>query len=111
MQSYGQKAQRRAVKEAVREEMHRYAEHFDLCVLMTLRRYGYGAKRLREFYEDFAATYEDFKRRYYDRDDERIFGERGDTYEMKKALLEIGFDYEAEVKRLNEKKEAEGCQG
>ena len=47
MQSYGQKAQRRAVKEAVREEMHRYAEHFDLCVLMTLRRYGYGANSTR----------------------------------------------------------------
>lgn len=111
MKSYGQAAKRRQIKNAVRDEMSRYAEHFDLCMLTTVRRkFRCGKKGLREFYEEFSKTYDDFKRRYYDKDDEKIFGERGDTYEMREALLNIGYDYDAEVKRLSEQKEAEQCQ-
>lgn len=69
---------------------------------MALHRRGYDAKQLREVYEDFVAIFDEFKRRYYDKDDMKVFGERGDTYELREALLDIGFDYEAEVKRLRE---------
>lgn len=100
MKSFGQAAKRRQIKNAVREEMLKYAEHFDLCFLMALHRRGYGAKRLREVYEDFVAIFDEYQRRYYDADDMKVFGERGDTYEMREALLKIGFDYEAEVTRL-----------
>lgn len=106
MNSFGQAAKRRQIKNAVRDEMHQYAEHFDLCMLMTVRRmFGCGAKRLREFYEEFSETYDEFKRRYYDKDDMKVFGSRSDTYMLKEKLLASGFDYDAEVKRLSEQKE------
>lgn len=103
MNSYGQKFQRRQIKNAVREEVLKQAEHYDLCVLMTLHKdFGFGATRLKRFYDKFSETYRSFKEHYFDKDDERIFGERGDTFELREALLKIGFDYEAEVKRMTE---------
>lgn len=102
MKSYGENARRRQIKDAVRQEMLKYAEHFDLCMLTTLHLRGYGAKRLKEFYEEFCEIYEEFQRRYYDRDDMKVFGSRSDTYMLKEKLLAIGFDYDAEVKRLKE---------
>lgn len=103
MNSFGQNAKRRQIKNAVREELFKQIEHYDLCMLMTVHKNcGYGAQRLRKFYRDYSETYNAFKDRYFDKDDERIFGERGDTYEMREALLKIGFDYDEEVKRLTE---------
>jgi len=103
MKSYGQNFQRRQIKEVVREEILKQAEHYDLCVLITLHtEFGFGAKRLKQFYAGFSATYRAFKERYFDKDDIKIFGERGDAYELKKALYNIGFDYDKEVKRMIE---------
>ena len=107
MKSYGNNYQRREaqreLKAYVREEIIKQAEHYDLCVLMTLHEdFGLGAERLKRFYNKFSETYRSFKDRYFDKDDERIFGERGDTFELREALLKIGFDYEAEVKRMTE---------
>lgn len=103
MNSYGQNAKRRQIKEAVRDELIKQVEHYDLCMLMTLHKdFGFGAERLRRFYAGFSETYNSFKDRYFDKDDMKIFGERGDTFEMREALKNIGFDYDAEVKRLVE---------
>lgn len=101
MKSYGKMAKRRQIKNAVREEMHNYAEHFDLCTLYTLHReFGFGATRLKRFYTEFQEVYEDFKRRYYHKDDIKEFGSRTDAYMMKEKLLELGFDYDEMVKEL-----------
>ena len=94
------KLNRETLKIEVRQEMDKYAEHFDLCMLWTLHLRGYGAKRLREFYHDFTDVFNEFKRRYYDPDDMKVFGERGDTYMLKERLKKIGFDYDKEVKEL-----------
>ena len=103
MKSYGQAAKRRQIKLAVRDEVEVFTEHFDLCVLYTLKReFGFGAERLKRFYDSFVSLYSELKRRYYDKDDMAIFGERGDTYELRKALLAAGYDYDTEVKRLKE---------
>lgn len=103
MNSYGQNAKRRQIKEVVREEILKQAEHYDMCVLIALHRdFGFGAERLKRFYRSFSETYRLFKDRYFDKDDMRIFGERGDSYELKKALCDIGFDYDKEVKRMIE---------
>ena len=105
MNSYGQNAKRRQIKNAVREELFKQIEHYDLCMLMTLHKdFGFGAERLRRFYACYSETYNAFKDRYFDDKDVRIFGERGDTYEMREALLKIGFDYDALVKELTEGK-------
>ena len=103
MNSFGQAAKRRQIKNAVRDEMLNYAEHFDLCMLSTVRRkFGCGRKRLREFYEEFCEIYNEMQRRYYDKDDVKVFGSRSDTYVMKERLKAIGFDYDVEVKILKE---------
>lgn len=103
MKSYGQAAKRRQIKNAVREELFKQIEHYDLCILITLHQdFGFGEERLRRFYRHFVETYTSFKEHYFDKDDERIFGERGDTYEMREALKKVGFDYDAEVKRMVE---------
>ena len=103
MNSYGQNYQRRQVKEVVREEILKQAEHYDLCVLLTLHKdFGFGAERLKRFYRGFSETYRAFKDHYFDKDDMKIFGERGDTYELREALKKAGFDYDKEVKRLIE---------
>ena len=107
MKSYGKNHQRREVenviRELAREEVLKQAEHYDLCMLMTLHKeFGFGAERLKRYYHSFSEVYRAFKARYFDKDDVKIFGERGDTYEMREYLKKIGFDYEKEVKELTE---------
>lgn len=108
MKSFGQQAERRRIRGVVKEEMLKYVEHFDLCVLWTLHRRGYGAKRLTDFYRDFVEEVMAMRNRYYDKDDMRVFGERGDTYVMRERLKEIGFDYEELTKQMNEEADADG---
>lgn len=103
MKSLGRAHRRKLIKDEVRTEMMNYAEHFDLVMLNTLHNeFGFGKKRLKRFYEAFCKNYERFKERYYDDDDVKIFGERGDTYVMREDLKKIGFDYEAEIRRLRD---------
>lgn len=103
MQSYNKAMQRKQIKNAVREEMEFYAEHYDLVMLTLLHRKGYGAKRLKEYYRDFVELYEEYQRKYYCKDDVEQFGSRTDAYVLKERLKEIGFDYDKEVKGLQER--------
>lgn len=104
MKSYNKAMQRKHIKNAVREEMEFYAEHYDLVMLWTLHvHFGFGATRLKRFYAKYVELYEDYKRRYYDKDDIKEFGSRTDAYVIKERLKELGFDYDTEVKELNER--------
>ena len=106
MKSYNAAMKRKIVKESVREEMEFYAEHYDLVMLTTLREhFGFGAERLRRFYAKYVELYEDYQRRYYDKNDIEQFGSRTDAYVLKERLKEIGFDYDAEVKNQKGGKE------
>lgn len=103
MKSYSKAMQRKHIKNAVREEKEFYAEHYDLVLLWLMHtKYGFGAKRLREFYRDYVELYTDFKNKYYCKDDIEQFGSRTDAYVLKQRLNEIGFNYDTEVKELHE---------
>ena len=104
MKSYGQAAKRRQIKNAVRTEMEKYAEHYDLCLLWMMHtKLGFGAKRLKEAFDAFIEIYYEFKRRYYDEDDIKTFGSRSDSYVIKEELKKIGFDYDAYVEASGER--------
>lgn len=104
MKSFGQAAKRRQIKNAVRTEMDKYAEHYDLCLLWMLHTHlGHGAKRLKEDFDAFIKIYYDLKARYYDEDDIDNFGSRSDSYVIKEELKKIGFDYDAYVEASSER--------
>lgn len=107
MKSFNSAMKRKIIKEAMREEMVFYTEHYDLVLLWLMHeKYGFGAKRLREFYADYVKLYTEYKDRYYCKDDVKQFGSRTDAYVLKERLREIGFDYDVEVKELSDGSQA-----
>jgi hypothetical protein len=90
-------------RKTVGDEVMKAAEIYDLTMLWTLHEdFGYGAVRLKRFYDSFVKTYRYMRDRYYCEGDEELFGSRTDAYVMKERLKEIGFDYDKEVKELTE---------
>jgi hypothetical protein len=57
-------------------------------------------------FRDHILKYEEYKRRYLAADDSTVCGDRLDTQILKKQLLDIGCDYDAECDAI--RKEAEG---
>jgi hypothetical protein len=91
-------------RKTVGDEVMKAAEIYDLTMLWTLHEdFGFGAVRLKRFYDSFVKTYRYMRERYYCEGDEELFGSRTDAYVMKERLKEIGFDYDKEVKELTEK--------
>lgn len=114
-------AQSKAAQIVAREEavksVTQLVEHADLIVLSVLHsKYGFGAKRLKDFYREFMDTYDDYVRRYMTAEDIKAGfsgGERWDTIALKEHLAGIGFDYdkivaEARDARIKERKRHEG---
>lgn len=94
---------RKTVGDEVAKEIDKQTEIFDLSLLYTLHTdFGFGAVRLKRFYDSFVKTYRYMRDRYYCEGDEELFGSRTDAYVMKERLKEIGFDYDKEVKELTE---------
>lgn len=96
-------AEEAAVKIVAREQaveaVGQMVEHADLVVLMVLHQYyGFGARRLRDFYYHFMDIYDDYLRRYMSAEDiKKGFAgeaERWDTAALKEHLAGIGFDYD-----------------
>lgn len=107
MKSFDSKMQkkifRKTVGDEVAKEIDKQTEIFDLSLLYTLHTdFGFGAVRLKRFYDSFVKTYRYMRDRYYCEGDEELFGSRTDAYVMKERLKEIGFDYDKEVKELTE---------
>lgn len=108
MQAYNKKIQIRKAREQSLDSMLALTEHFDLLWLWTLhisKRSKYGAKRLRETYREFVFMYDEFKRRYMTADDSTVYGDRTDTYALKKRLKEIGFDFDFECELIQKELE------
>lgn len=95
MKSLNQKMRKTIFRKTVSDEVMKNAEIYDLALLWTLHeKCGYGAVRLRRFYEDFVKTYRYMRERYNCEGDEETFGSRTDAYVIKRKLNEIGFDYD-----------------
>jgi hypothetical protein len=83
------------IRERSSEEVMKNAEIYDLNVLKTLHEeFGFGAIRLKRFYEAFVQSYREARARYLVEGDEEKFGSRTDAYVIKQKLKEIGFDYD-----------------
>lgn len=108
MQAYNKKIQIRKAREQSLDSMLALTEHFDLLWLWTLHSSDitkHGAKRLRNMYREFVFMYDDFKRRYMAADDSTVYGDRTDTYALKKRLKEIGFDFDLECELIQKELE------
>lgn len=97
MDALSKKAIKRKCQRTVEDELKEYVEMLDCCSLLELNeRLGHGRKRLHDHLLGIAKKHIDNEHRYYDKNDKKIFGARCDVLVMKKRLMEIGFDYEAE---------------
>ncbi len=101
MKSFNSKMRKKLFRKTVGDEVMKAAEIYDLTMLWTLHEdFGFGAVRLKRFYDSFVKTYRYMRDRYYCEGDEELFGSRTDAYVIKERLKEIGFDYDKEVKEL-----------
>lgn len=98
MKSFDAKMRKKLFRKTVSDEVMKAAEIYDLTMLWTLHEdFGFGAVRLRRYYQNFCAKYRYMRERYYCEGDEETFGSRTDAYVIKQRLKEIGFDYDEEV--------------
>jgi hypothetical protein len=103
MKSFNSKMRKKIFRKTVGDEVMKAAEIYDLTMLWTLHEdFGFGAVRLKRFYDSFVKTYRYMRDRYYCEGDEELFGSRTDAYVLKERLKAIGFDYDKEVKELTE---------
>lgn len=94
---------KRLFRKTVSDEVMKNAEIYDLTMLWTLHEdFGFGAVRLRRYYQNFCDKYRYMRERYYCEGDEETFGSRTDAYVIKQKLKEIGFDYDEEVDRMDD---------
>lgn len=110
MDAWGKKAKLRSARSEALDVFEGMAEHYDLLWLWVLhrsKRSRYGAKRLRETYRDLAKMYHEYKRRYMTSSDSTVYGDRMDTYVLKRHLKEIGFDYDKECEAILKEMEQE----
>lgn len=91
-------AMQRAVRDEARREILRQRElfdaDFDAMALMVLhRRFGFGPKRLRRFYDEFIEYYEEMRAFYNGEDaDGKIINDDTAIFKCRAELLKIGVD-------------------
>lgn len=101
MKSFDAKMRKKLFRQTVGDEVMKAAEIYDLTMLWTVHTdFGFGAVRLKRFYDSFVKTHKYMRDRYYCKGDEELFGSRTDAYVIKERLKAIGFDYDKEVKEL-----------
>lgn len=98
--------------------MDKYVEHADMIALMVLyESFGFGAKRLKDFYSQLAPMFDRYKFYMADNDKtkfnstDKVTGEpiiRDDTWVLKRDLKEIGFDFDEIVNELVAERKAAG---
>ena len=77
----------------------------DLCWLLALREDGYGEKRLKRTMCRAQALYAEFRDRYaVDADIGNINVNSAHLVAMKQELLSCGFDYDGEIRRMEQSK-------
>lgn len=104
-QKYLERRRKGQTRNIVEENVDGYIQHMDMIVLVVLHdEYGFGARRLRKVYESIVKKAEEYKK--YIADNDRVYfndaqgREREDTYNLKKHLKQIGFDYDAVVAEM-----------
>ena len=105
LKSYKKRKVDEKAREILFDGMDGFIEHVDLLILYVLyAEFGFGAKRLRRFFWAIKEHYEAFRDTFIQPGDEtRYYVEekRMDTFALKKYLLDIGFDYDAECAKKN----------
>lgn len=103
MKSFDKKMRKKIFRQTVTDEVMKAAEIYDLTMLWTLHEdFGFGAIRLRRYYQSFCQKYRYMRERYFCEGDEELFGSRTDAYVIKQRLKEIGFDYDQETDQMVE---------
>jgi microsomal dipeptidase-like Zn-dependent dipeptidase len=104
-QKYLERRRKEQTRNIVEENVDGYIQHMDMIVLVVLHdEYGFGARRLKKVYESIVKKAEEYKK--YIADNDRVYfnddqgREREDTYNLKKHLKQIGFDYDAVVAEM-----------
>ena len=93
MKAYGKKAEKRLRDR--KDETYERIEMLDLCVLHAYRRLQKaGGKRLEDFMTEIAKVHIDYKHGYFQSDDRKTLGARGDVLAMRRHLAEHGIDYD-----------------
>lgn len=100
LKSYKNRKVDAKARQILLDGMYGFIEHMDLLILYVLwAEFGFGAKRLRKFFWAIKKYYEAFRDKFIQPGDETRFyvdEKRMDTFALKKHLLDIGFDYDAE---------------
>jgi hypothetical protein len=108
MNVLNKKGKERLLKKTIMEEIEWLSEHFDLLTLIALHEeFGFGADRLRRAYHKVGSLHDEFKNKYMVADDTLFCKNRCDTKAMKKYLMQIGFDYDAECDKAAEQMKGE----
>ena len=102
MKKYRERQVRDRARQLVNDNLDNFIEHMDVLILYALHReFGFGAKRLRKFYDVIGEYYTYFRDRFVKPGDEnRFYGpeKRMDTDAIKYYLREeAGFGYDAVV--------------
>ena len=108
MKKYRERQVRDRARQLVNDNLDNFIKHMDVLILYALHReFGFGAKRLRKFYDVIGEYYTYFRDRFVKPGDEnRFYGpeKRMDTDAIKYYLREeAGFDYDAVVAEKGEK--------
>ena len=102
LKSYKKRKIDEKAREILFEGMDGFIEHVDLLTLYVLyAEFGFDAEQLRHFFWAYGEHYEAFRDTFIQPGDETRFyveEKRMDTVALKKYLLDIGFDYDAEWK-------------
>ena len=105
LKSYNNRKVDAKARQILLDGMDGFIEHMDLLILYVLwAEFGFGAKRLRRFFWAIKKYYESFRDTFIQPGDETRFyveEKRMDTFALKKYLLDIGFDYDAECAKKN----------
>lgn len=111
LKSYKKRKVDAKAREILFDGMDGFIEHVDLLILYVLyAEFGFGAKRLRRFFWAMKEHYEAFRDTFVQPGDETRYyvdEKRMDTYALKKYLLDIGFDYDAECAKKNVQRQGE----
>lgn len=101
MNALSKKQKKRRYIGELTEELKEYAELYDCCNLLELHHVrGFGRQRLHDHLLGVAKRHIDNEHKYCSADDYATLGTRSDLLIMKKRLLEIGFDYDAECEAV-----------
>lgn len=103
--NYKQRQVDKHSEELIKDMCDTYIEHADLIILMTLHlEFGFGAKRLKRFYDGINRTYRSYVKQYMTASDDTYFNrydkhtgkkiDRQDTWVLKRDLKAIGFDFD-----------------